>query len=409
MTAVGIVAEYNPFHNGHLYHLTETAARFPGKPIVCVMSGNVVQRGSFAMFSKHARAASAVLCGADLVLELPAAFVCAPAPVFAERAVEMMAATGIVDGISFGSECGDESTLLRAAQDSTFDRSAFERALHDGKTYAAARCEALPPEVRRLLSNPNDLLAVEYIRAVHRFLPDAAICAVRRCGAAHHETDCSVQMPSASALRARLHQGKPIQAWLPPPSAAQLEQEQTAGRAPVFDETPEQPMLAVLRRMTPAMFTELPEVSEGLEYRIASAAQEAVSLLDLFGRLKTKRYTLARLRRIVLSAYLGLTRQEQMQYPAYLRVLAASERGIRLLHDMKQTAKLPVITKPAVLKKLNGAAGLLTALEQRTDSLYALNYPAQGERSADSFYRISPFLANKESIQSEIIRPKETE
>ena len=409
MTAVGIVAEYNPFHNGHLYHLTETAARFPGKPIVCVMSGNVVQRGSFAMLSKHARAASAVLCGADLVLELPAAFVCAPAAVFAERAVEMMAATGAVDAVSFGSECGNESALLRAAKDSTFDRTAFERALHAGKTYAAARSEAASPEARRLLANPNDLLAVEYIRAACRFLPEAAFCAVPRRGAAHHETDCSVPMPSASALRARLHQGKSIQAWLPPPSAAQLEQEQTAGRAPVFDAEPELPMLAVLRRMTPAMFAELPEVSEGLEYRIASAAQEAVSIPDLFSRLKTKRYTLARLRRVVLSAYLGLTRLEQMQHPAYLRVLAASERGIRMLHDMKQTAKLPVITKPAALKKLNGAAGLLTALEQRTDSLYALNYPAQSERAADSFYRISPFLANKERIQSEITRPKETE
>lgn len=393
MTAVGVVAEYNPFHNGHMFHLTQTAERFPERAIVCVMSGNVVQRGSFAMLHKFARAAAAVRSGADLVFELPTAFACAPAPIFASRAVELLAATGVVDALSFGSECGDAATLQRAAADDTFHSERFTASLRAGRSYAAACAEASRPEIRSILAEPNDLLAIEYLRAARQFLPNAAVCAVQRQGAGHNRLDASGTYPSASALRNRMRDQMDIAAWLPSFSAEILQKEQAAGRAPVFDEASDLPMLAALRRLSPAALAQLPEVTEGLEYRLASATKQAVSISDLLERLKTKRYTCARLRRILMSAYIGLTEAEQKQHPAYLHLLAASRRGTELLHEMKQTARLPVIAKPSAIKKLDASAQMLAALEERTDSLYMLAYPEQRQRGNGNFYASSPWIA----------------
>lgn len=398
MTAVGVVAEYNPFHNGHMFHLTQTAARFPDRAIVCVMSGNVVQRGSFAVLHKFARAAAAVQSGADLVFELPTAFACAPAPIFASRSVELLAATGVVDALSFGSECGDAAALQRAAANDTFHAERFTASLRAGCSYATACAEASQPEIRSILAAPNDLLAIEYLRAARQFLPNAAVCAVKRQGAGHNQLDAFGSYPSASALRNRMRDQMEISAWLPPSSAEILQREQAAGRAPVFEEASALPMLATLRRMNPEALAQLPEVTEGLEYRIASAAKQAVSVSDLMEWLKTKRYTCARLRRILMSAYIGLTETEQKQHPAYLHLLAASRRGTALLHEMKQTARLPVIAKPSAIKKLDASAQMLADLEERTDSLYLLAYPEQNQRGFGHFYVSSPWIAPHDPV-----------
>ncbi len=392
MTAVGIVAEYNPFHNGHLFHIEQTRARFPDCAVVCVMSGHFVQRGGVAVTHKNARAAVAVLCGADLVLELPAAFSCAPAEIFADRAVALLAATGVVGAMSFGSECGDIELLTRAADDASFDRDRFEALLRAGCSYAAARAGALAEGLRCAAEAPNDLLAVEYLRAVRRYLPEAALCAVRRQGAGHDRQELSGAFPSASRLRAMLRNGEAVGGFVPRPCAEMLERERAAGRGPVLEEALDLPVLAALRRMEPASLAALPEVAEGLEYRIAAEAPKASSAKELLDRLKTKRYTRARLRRILTSAYIGLTRAEQTLTPQYLRLLAVSQRGTRLLKEMQGRASLPVITKPAALKALGAPAEALYALEARADSLYALAYPAPETRGSGSLFQISPYV-----------------
>lgn len=392
MAAVGIVAEYNPFHNGHLFHLRETKRRFPDKAVVCVMSGNFVQRGEPALLPKSIRAAMAAEAGADLVLELPVAFANAPAEIFAARAVSLLAATGMVSALSFGSECGDIGILKRAADETAFDRTSFLRNMDMGRSYANARAESFPPEIRKIISSPNNLLAIEYIRAAKVCLPDAELFTVSRCGAAHDATVGSKEILSATRIRELVRAGEPVGAFLPETAAKMLDAAVAEGRCPVSVDTLSLPILAELRRISPEAAALLPEVSEGLEHRMIAFAAVSENRTMLLQKLKTRRYTEARLRRILISAYLGLTKSDQGMEPQYLRVLAATKRGTDLLKRMRKQARLPVITKPAAVKLLTGDAVRQYTAEVRADSLYALAYPREALRSENGFFCRSPYI-----------------
>ncbi len=392
MAAVGIVAEYNPFHNGHLYHLRETKRRFPDKAVVCVMSGNFVQRGEPAVLPKSIRAAMAAECGADLVLELPVAFANAPAEIFAARAVAILAATGVVSALSFGSECGDIGLLKRAADKTEFDRSLFLQNMDMGRPYAAARADAYPAEIRKILCSPNNLLAIEYIRAAETFLPAAELFTVARCGAAHDAPEGDGAILSASRIRELLHSGEPADLFLPDAAAVLLQRSLRDGHCPVSVDVFSLPMLAVLRRISPEDASMLPEVSEGLEHRLIASAAVSENRAMLIKRLKTRRYTEARLRRILISAYLGLTKDDQALEPQYLRVLAATKCGTDLLKRMRKQARLPVVTKPAAVKLLTGNAVRQYTAEVRADGLYALAYPREELRSENGFFCRSPYI-----------------
>ena len=373
----GIVAEYNPFHRGHAYHIAETRRVLgDGCAVVCVMSGDFVQRGDAAVFDKFSRAETAVRGGADLVLELPLRWSLSSAEGFARGAVHLLASTGVVTHLSFGSETGELAPLQRAA-DGLRDPALGERLraeLRRGLSFPEARQHALEGLIgadAAVLLNPNDLLAVEYLRAIHDLGAALEPVAVRRVGAKHDAAGES-DYPSASELRSRMKAGQDVSAWAPHLPDAK----------PVFLEDLETAILSRLRMLPKEAFAALPDCAEGLENVLWQAVHSEAALDDILAAAKSRRYPMSRLRRMLLCAALGVKKADGL--PPYLRVLAANERGRALLHTMRETASLPVITKPADARDMPEFH--LTA---DAHDLYVL---AQPDKTPGQHWRHSPVM-----------------
>ena len=375
MGVVGIICEYNPLHMGHqrmLRQLREQGA----EAIVCAMSGNFVQRGEPAVAGKLARAEMAVRCGADLVLEIPTPWSAATAETFARGGVELLRRTGVVDQLAFGAECPDVAALSAVADalDTEEYRGALRRCQKENITFAARRqaavAEVLDPERAALLTGPNNILAVEYLRSLRG--TGIRPVAVPRKGAGHDDETERDGTVSASRIREWLHGGQTEQAlsYMPGEAAQVLRRELERGLAPAGFRYAERGVLDRLRRMEEEEWAAYDGGGEGLYHRLYQAAQEAADLDELLARAKTKRYPMARLRRMVLSAWLELCPAPR-EMP-YLRLLAANDTGRRLLRQMKDT---PVLTKPADVARLGKDAEELFRRECRWSDLYALTCP----------------------------------
>ena len=369
MTAVGIIAEYNPFHTGHQWQIAEVRRRLgPDVPVIAAMSGNWVQRGDAAVLEKHSRAAAAVRGGADLVLEIPLTWATASAERFAQGGVGVLAAAGIADTLVFGSESGDLAALQRTADylqsPAYFD--ALRAALKTGCSFAAARQQALDaaPGLPHwdTRTRPNDQLALEYLKA----LPGTGLrpMALPRCGAAH-DGPAQDGIASASRIRSLLRDGADVSEWLP--AGETIRPEETA-----FLERNERGVLTRLRTMTAEDFRALPDCGEGLENRMVLAAREGCSLEEVCQLAKTKRYAYARIRRLAVRSLLGLTKADLAADLPYLRVLAMNARGRALLPAMKRTARLPILTRPAAVRQLGPEAVRCMELEARGTDLWQL-------------------------------------
>lgn len=374
MRAVGIVAEYDPFHLGHSYHIAETR-RLLGEnvPVVCVMSGSWRQRGECALTDKWTRAGLALRGGADLVLELPLVWAISSAEGFARGAVEHLKATGVVDTLSFGSESGEGEVLktLALTLESEEYRTALHTELDKGISFAQARekaAEKCAGKTARLLRGPNDSLGVEYLHAAE----DSLKCVTVKRQGVSHDSDCPAEgFASATLIRDMIRAGQWEEAarWLPEGTVERLQDSGVADRKNV-----ERAFLACLRSMTEADFTALPDsgAAEGLPTRLVKAAGKAESLEEFYALAKTKRYAHARIRRLALWAFLGLTAADRGKKPEYLRVLGMNGRGKALLREMKERSALPIITKPAHIRELGEEAQSLFALECRGTDLFGL-------------------------------------
>ena len=364
MSVVGIVAEYNPFHAGHAFHLAETRRRLGECTAVAVMSGHFVQRGECAVLDKWTRARLALEGGVDLVLELPTVWAAASAERFAWGAVNILKEAG-ADAISFGSESGGAEGLktVAACLDRPEFRAVLRRFLEQGLPFAACRQtavrELLGEELAALLDGPNDNLGVEYLKAARRLGWEPEVAAVPRRGA-DHDGGGHPKYPSASWLREQILSGE-------------LEAENPASM-----KTGQRWILAALRNMDESDFAALPDCGEGLSHRLYRAARQGRTLDEVYGLAKTKRYAHARIRRSALWGALGLRESDRPDTPPYLRVLGANERGRALLRKLKKTARLPVITKPAHVRKLDGPVRRLFELEARCTDLYQLCREAPG-------------------------------
>ena len=366
--------------------------------IIGVMSGDFVQRGDFAIARMQARARAAVESGVDLVLELPLPWAVSSAEGFADGGVQVLRATGVVTHLAFGSECGEIEPLRRLAETLLDERldGQIRRELTAGVSFAAARQRAVEqltdPETAALLEQANNVLGIEYCKALLR--QDCAITpvTVRRSGSGHDAALQAGQHPSGSAVRELLRSGNRDEALslMAPAMARAYEEEEKAGRAPVLAETCERAILARLRAMGPEDFEKLDESREGLYNRLYDASRTAVSVEEVLEQAKTKRYAYARLRRMVLWAWLGLCPEEMPRKVPYLRVLAANGRGRELLSRMKQTAALPILTKPNHVRRLDEAAQALFALEARAADLYALAYPDLSAAAGGRAWREGP-------------------
>ena len=399
MQTVGIICEYNPFHTGHAWQIGELRRR-GAEAVVCCMSGNFVQRGDFAILRKHTRAEAAVRGGADLVVELPLPWALASAEGFAHGGVEVLHATGVVDTLAFGSECADTEAIVRVADALLSDgfAPALKAELERGDSFAAARQRAaarLLGADAEVLGNPNDILGVEYSKALRRLGSEIAPLALARMGAAH-DGAAAGEFASASEIRTRLLTGADASAYLTDDMSRIYKSESAAGRAPVQTAAAERAILSRLRTMTEEEFAAFDEGNEGLHHRFYDAVRSASNLAELYAAAKTKRYALARLRRLTLAAYLGIFPEMRRNGVPYIRVLAMSEKGKTLLHKMRKTAKLPVVVKSAEGKKMNESVKNLLETEARATDLYTLAYPDLTRSTPGSEWRTNPVILEGE-------------
>ena len=381
MNIAGITAEYNPFHTGHAYQISALKAQLgPDTSVVAVMSGSWVQQGRPAVTDTWTRARMALNGGADLILELPTVWAAASAESFARGAVELLCRCGVIDTLCFGSETGELAPLLAAAEclDSPDYPEQLRKALEGGASFAAARqaaVEALIGPAGAALASPNNNLGVEYLRALRSLHSNIKPVTIRREGAAHNSLDRTGEgFRSATQLRQHLARGE-WEAVRPYVPAGNLDILQSA---PLADpRLGERAVLACLRKMTAEDWARLPDAGagEGLPQRLERAGRQCQSLDDFFTQAKTRRYAMARLRRMALWAFLGLTAADVPAEPPYLRVLGFNARGREVLKRMKTTAQLPILTKPAHARELDGPGRRLFELEAQCTDLYGLFLP----------------------------------
>ena len=351
MKIAGIIAEYNPFHNGHAHHIRETR-RLSGCDFVAVcMAGSFTQRGEAACLDKWSRARAALSCGADAVFELPALWTVRTADAFARGGVAILSGLGC-DILSFGSESPDLTLIRRLAELGEAEPPAISEAirtgLSDGKSHARARGEAvaeylgIAPE---LLNAPNLILAVEYIRAIREFKSNLIPLAVPRIGDYHG--NALGEFASASAIRTALIRGERDAALSCVPEATR----ETLARAPGMH-APDDLLLHILRGMDDAQLAALPGAGEGLERRLARCVREAGSQAELIDMLKCKRYTRARIARLCAHALLGITEEFAQAHPlpAYARLLGMREDARGLLSELNARATMPIVSDPIKLR-----------------------------------------------------------
>ena len=395
MGFIGVICEYNPFHNGHAYHLSESRKRTGSEGVVCVMSGDFVQRGEAATYSKYARAEAACRCGADVVFELPLPWSLASAEGFARGGVGLLSALGATT-LSFGMEAERQEDLdflaRKLIEPGTLALIREKQAQDATLSFAAARQAALEELCgpgARLLEGPNNILAVEYLKAIYELCLEIKPLGVRRVGSAHDGAGTGNKR-SASELRTLLRRGESAASFMPAAAAAVYEKDADLGRGTPSREALETAILSRLRTLDAARCAALPDASDGLGERLARAAAEEPSLDAIFAAVKNKRLAMARVRRACYCAALGVESGMAGGIPPYARLLAATDKGRELLGEIKKTSELPIITKPATVRELGGEALRIFELGAAAHDLYALGYRAAEERRGGADWRTGP-------------------
>lgn len=350
LKVTGVIAEYNIFHNGHKYQIDKI--RNNSDAVVAIMSGSFVQRGAVAIADKWTRAKAALICGVDLVIELPVIYSLNTAQRFAQGAVSILDALGVADELCFGSECGNIDELYRAAEilnNEPEDVSAKIKILiSKGECYPTARAAAYDGLIsNELLALPNNILAIEYIRAINAAGSAIKPVTIKRRWASHDSIEANNGFASAAAIRKMMTAGEDISKFVP----IEVYEIMKNADAPYSQKNLDAAVTAFLRLADTEYLAKINGVSEGLENRIKTAAASADSIEEIADKIKTKRYTRTRINRIIFSALLGLTKDLCALPPSYVRVLGMNPTGRILLREINQKCALPVIIKTADYKK----------------------------------------------------------
>lgn len=415
MRATGIIAEYNPFHNGHAYQVAQARKLSQADAVIVVMSGHFTQRGEIAIFDKWRRAEAAVRCGVDLVLELPAVFAVRSAQYFAAGGIRLLNSLGIVEHLSFGAENSD-LTSLSAAATGLADLQVIaelKQGLGNGKTYAAALAAALVSggyTTTKFIISPNNILAVEYLRSLAQYAPSMQPLPICRIGSGFHDRQLNGRYASATAIRQELYQTGTLSPLLlhtlPPATIATTCAQLESGSALADISALTNVILEKLRRMPDADLLATPEISEGLENRLRTAARQAGTLSELMTLLKTKRYPYSRLQRLLVHLLLG-TKAAQIKTfdesgPLYARVLALNERGQSCLRQISRRGTIPIITKTATFLNsrsyhANSFSPLqsMLAIDIAATELFSLCLPNPAQKKGGLDFRQSAIHVSK--------------
>lgn len=416
MKILGLITEYNPFHNGHLYHLKKSKEITGASHTVAVMSGNFLQRGEPALVHKWARAEMAVKSGVDLVLELPTAFACATAEIFAHGAIGLLHNLKIIDFVSFGSEHGKidfleliANTLLLSPPNFNYYLQGY---LRQGLSFPLARSKALMDYFKKssgianeclhdmtvILNNPNNILAIEYIKALKKLNSSIIPYTIPRIKATYHSKDITSDICSATAIREGLKKQKTLENYtnvMPSFSCKILQAAFKEKIAPIFKEDFETTIITILRRMNAEELGLYFDVEEGLENRIFNCSQTSNNLFDLYNSIKSKRYPLTRIQRICIHILLNLQRKDILEFmshdgPQYIRVLAFNDKGREILKLCKSKSSLPIINKIKHYTPQNEIAKKMLDLDIKASNIYALAMKNSYYSSVPLDFYISP-------------------
>lgn len=386
--SVGIIAEYNPFHNGHLYHLEKSKELTGAEISVVAMSGNFVQRGQMAIADKWKRAEAAVKCGADLVVEIPAVFACNSAPYFAKAGVEILEALG-VDYISFGSESGNIDELKSISQEMKDKNGGIEeyiqKAVKDGVSYPRAREEAISlfigQEAAELINNPNNILALEYLKNVE----NSEVVTVKREGPGYNDLAVSKELASATAIRYLMEEKEDVSSLMPKESASAILEEQRPAEEILFR--------MICQKVLTSSAEELDKIcagGEGLGNKLKNSIRRVNSYGELVEELKSKRYTRTRIERFLMQCLLDIKEVEGL--PNYIRVLAFNKKGSAYLKSIKklETCKFPIITN--INKELETCPEIKEVIEKDILAMDIYNLVADRDLYKYSEYVMKPYM-----------------
>lgn len=404
MKVAFIACEYNPFHNGHLYHINKTKES-GADAVVCIMSGNFVQRGEIAIAEKHIRAKTALQNGADLIIELPLKYAVSDASHFAEGFIRTADATGLDGFISFGAK-DDLQTLLKIQQLCYSDEAMqfVSDMQKQGYSYAAAKsiyiANIFGKNNAKILDDANNILALEYINNAINLMNNPQFFSVKRKGAAHDSDTVSDNTASAGFIRNEiytlyednysitgLHK---CESLIPEIAFITLLEAYSSGLFPTDKSKADTALFSRILTLSEDEFRSVNNVNQGLENRITEKIRIAASLEEAYSMIKTKRFTHARIRQILLQAALGIKRDDINAGPSYIRILGFNKTGRNILRIMKDTAKLPVIMNLSEIDN-DDTTGMRDAhLDYVAGKIFNICCPCPREGNTE--YNISPVI-----------------
>ncbi len=405
MNICGIVAEYNPFHNGHVYHIEETKKITECDGIVAIMSGNFIQRGVPALFDKWTRTKMALKNGVDLVIELPSYYATSSAEYFAQGSVALLDGLGVVKNISFGSNTTDIDALKRIANVLYLEPENYKKLLQSelkrGVSYPIARSNALKNFLKKeydakyiadILLDSNNILGIEYLKALLYSNSQIKPVVVERKGSTYNSTAVIDNICSATAIRELLEKNdlKTVGEVVPKDTFEVINTAILDGMSPMFLKNYEKEILYVLRRCTTEELANIADVTEGIENLLKKATNEGMELENIIDILKTKRYTRTRIQRILLHTLLNVTKSDVENYkynPQYIRVLGFNKTGEKILSQIHNNSNLPVVTSVnKFLKNANPTSKKMLEKDIMATNIYTLGYQIPKYRSMNLDY-----------------------
>ncbi|MEA4926765.1 MAG: nucleotidyltransferase [Syntrophomonadaceae bacterium] len=412
MSVLGIIAEFNPLHNGHKHFIQSARQSHDFSATICVMSGNFVQRGEAAMCNKWMRTRMALQAGVDLVIELPFSFAVRSAYFFARGAVQLLYRTGVVSHLAFGSESGQleqlQSIAAMITKESQEYKNHLKHHLTEGLSFPAARSQTIQEIMGKQIANleytilqPNNILALEYLRVLEQESIPIQPFTIPRVGSGYNCMELS-PYASASAIRSSLLQHPSCDdcvGYMPADILALLQEEINAGRAPVSHNSLGLAILTKLRTMSRSDLSKIYEITEGLEHRIKAAAVSNGTLEELRQAIKSKRYSLTRINRLLLYSLLDIETEQMLRFdqhgPLYLHILGFSTQGRKILQDIKNKSTVRLISRGSEVKSVylddtNPIRQAMLGLDLKSTDIYTLLYPSCSERQGSLDYTTSP-------------------
>ncbi|WP_352419972.1 nucleotidyltransferase [Proteiniborus sp.] len=414
MKIVGLITEYNPFHNGHLYHLNESKRITNSEYSVAIMSGNFLQRGEPALVDKWTRAKMAVDNGVDLVIELPIIYACQSAELFAFGAIKILDSMGCIDSVCFGSELGDIQLLNYITKILYYEPDSYVKslksALEQGFSYPKAIEYALinylkesstidTSIISNIISNPNNILSIEYLKALNRIGSEIKPYTIKRKQSRYHDKSLTGSISSATAIREQIINNswmENIKHTVPPITYKHLKNFYSENNDFNSLNNFSVILLYLLRNTTSEKLKNIIDVTEGLENRIISCSNNHSNIYEILNCMNTKRYTTTRLKRILIHLLINLNKDIfnnlNLHGPQYIRILGMSAKGIKIIKQAKRTSSLPIITKFADYIMLNNEIlNQMIELDKKATDIYVLGL-SKSQMKSNLDYFTSPYI-----------------